>query len=135
MVPRDEVVPIGLDGELDPEALRRKMWSSEGVKETRRVVVVLIRCDEIETVVEWLEERYGGDPGFRIDNRGPYYRIDCLEGLEVDLDEIEPLIGHSYNVFDFLVSVSTAVGRTMTVGNRFIATTSLLGLEEEVPSG
>jgi methane monooxygenase regulatory protein B len=134
-VPIEDTVPIGADGELDPEALRRKMWSSEGVKETRRVVVVLIRCDEIETVVEWLEERYGHDPEFRIDDRGPYYRIDCLEGLEVDLDEIEPLIGHSYNVFDFLVSVSTAVGRTMTVGNRFIATTSLLGLEEEVPSG
>jgi methane monooxygenase regulatory protein B len=38
-------------------------------------------------------------------------------------------------VFDFLVSVSTAVGRTMTVGNKFILTTSLLGLEEEVPRG
>jgi methane monooxygenase regulatory protein B len=111
------------------------MWNDEGVKETRRVVLVLIRCEEIELVVEWLEEQYGHDPEFIIEDRGPYYRIDCAEGLEVDLDEIEPIIGHSYNVFDFLVSVSTAVGRTMTVGNRFILTTSLLGLEEEVPGG
>jgi methane monooxygenase regulatory protein B len=118
-----------------PEALKAKLWNDQGVKETRRVVLVLFRCEEVEIVVEWLEERYGHDPGFVIEDRGPYYRIDCEEGLEVDLDEIEPMIGHSYNVFDFLVAVSTAVGRTMTVGNRFILTTSLLGLEEEVPGG
>ena len=118
----------------DAELLKQKMWNDEGVKESRRVVVVLMRCEEIEVVVDWLEEQYGHDPEFRIEDRGPSYRIDCLEGLEVDLDEIEPLIGHSYNVFDFLVSVSTAVGRTMTVGNKFVATTSLLGLEEEVPA-
>jgi len=118
-----------------PEALRAKMWNDDGVVETRRVVLVLIRCEEIELVVEWLEEQYGGDPEFKIEDRGPYYRIDCQEGLEVDLDEIEPIIGHAYNVFDFLVSVSTAVGRTMTVGNKFVLTTSLLGLEEEVPGG
>ena len=54
---------------------------------------------------------------------------------EVDCDEVEPLIGHPYNVFDFLVSVSTTIGRAMTVGNKFILTTSLLGLEEDVPRG
>jgi methane monooxygenase regulatory protein B len=120
---------------LTPEALRQKMWNDQGVKETRRVVVVLARCEEIEVVVEWLEERYGDDEGFQIEDRGPYYRIDCEEGLEVDLDEIESLIGHPYNVFDFLVSVSTTIGRSMTVGNKFVLTTSLLGLEEEVPRG
>ena len=120
---------------LTPEALRAKMWSDEGVKETRRVVAVLTRCEEIEVVVEWLAEEYGDNPTFQIEDRGPYYRVDCDEGFEVDLDEIEPLIGHSYNVFDFLVSVSTTIGRSMTVGNRFVLTTSLLGLEEEVPRG
>jgi hypothetical protein len=120
---------------LTPEALRAKMWNDEGVKETRRVVAVLTRCEEIEVVVEWLAEQYGDNPTFQIEDRGPYYRVDCDEGFEVDLDEIEPLIGHSYNVFDFLVSVSTTIGRSMTVGNRFVLTTSLLGLEEEVPRG
>jgi hypothetical protein len=120
---------------LTPEALRAKMWSDEGVKETRRVVAVLTRCEEIEVVVEWLAEQYGDNPTFQIEDRGPYYRVDCDEGFEVDLDEIEPLIGHAYNVFDFLVSVSTTIGRSMTVGNRFVLTTSLLGLEEEVPRG
>lgn len=120
---------------LTPEALRKKMWSDEGVKETRRVVAVLARCEEIEVVVEWLAEQYEDDPTFQIEDRGPYYRIDCEEGIEVDLDEIESLIGHPYNVFDFLVNVSTTIGRSMTVGNKFVLTTSLLGLEEEVPRG
>jgi len=120
---------------LTPDALREKMWSDEGVKETRRVVCVLARCEEIEVVVEWLTEQYVDDPTFTIEDRGPYYRIDCDEKIEVDLDEIESLIGHPYNVFDFLVSVSTTIGRSMTVGNKFVVTTSLLGLEEEVPGG
>ena len=114
---------------------KTKMWSDQGVQETRRVVVVLMKCDEIEVVVDWLQEQYGDDAGFVVDDRGPFYRIDCEEGLEVDCDEVEPLIGHPYNVFDFLVSVSTTIGRAMTVGNKFILTTSLLGLEEDVPRG
>ena len=114
---------------------KTKMWRDDGVKETRRVVVVLMKCDEIEVVVDWLQEKYGDDEGFVVDDRGPFYRIDCEEGLEVDCDEVEPLIGHPYNVFDFLVSVSTTIGRAMTVGNKFILTTSLLGLEEDVPRG
>jgi methane monooxygenase regulatory protein B len=121
--------------ELSAAELKAKMWSDEGVKETRRVVVVLMKTDDIEVVVDWLQEKYGDDPGFVVDDRGPFYRIDCEEGLEVDCDEVEPLIGHPYNVFDFLVSVSTTIGRAMTVGNKFILTTSLLGLEEEVPRG
>ena len=119
----------------DAAALKAKMWSDQGVVETRRVVVVLMKCDEIETVVEWLKEQYQEGPDFVVSDHGPYYRIDCEEGLEVDCDEIEPLIGHDFNVFDFLVSVSTTIGRAMTVGNKFILTTSLLGLEEEVPQG
>jgi hypothetical protein len=120
---------------LDAAALRLKMFDGEAVRETRRVVVVLMKCEETATVVEWLEERHRAEPGFRIQDTGPYYRIDCEEGFEVDLDEIEPLIGHDYNVFDFLVSVATTIGRAMTVGNRFVATTTLLGLEEAVPAG
>jgi MmoB/DmpM family protein len=123
------------DEQTTAETLKEKMWNDEGVKETRRVVVVLMKCDEIETVIEVLQEQYGGDAGFEISDHGPYYRVDCEEGLEIDLDEIEPLIGHPYNVFDFLVSCSTTIGRAMTVGNKFILTTSLLGLEEEVPRG
>lgn len=121
--------------DLTAAEFRAKMWSDDGVKETRRVVVVLMKCDDIEVVVDWLGERYADTPGFTIDDRGTFYRIDCEEGLEVDCDEIESWIGHSYNVFDFLVSVSTTIGRAMTVGNKFILTTSLLGLEEDVTRG
>ena len=120
---------------MSAEALKDKMWSNAGVKETRRVVVVLMKCDDIETVVDWLREKYEEGPDFVIADHGPYYRIDCEEGLEVDCDDVESLIGHPYNVFDFLVSVSTTIGRAMTVGNKFILTTSLLGLEEDVPRG
>lgn len=116
-------------------ALKAKMWSNDPVQETRRVVVVLIKSQDIEVVVEYLKEVYEQGPEFIVTDHGPYYRIDVEEGLEVDCDEVESMVGHPYNVFDFLVSVSTTIGRAMTVGNKFILTTALLGLEEEVPHG
>ena len=121
--------------EFDAAALKAKMWSDEGVKETRRIVVVLMKSDVTEIVIDWLHERYDGQPGFAVDDHGPYYRVDAEEHLEIDLDEIEPLIGRPYNVFDFLVNVSTTIGRAYTEGNTFALTTTLLGLEQDVPRG
>jgi methane monooxygenase regulatory protein B len=117
----------------DVASLHDKFFDGAGVKETRRVVAAFMKCEEVEIVVEWLRERYADNPTFSIEDHGTFYRVDCEEGFEVDLDEIEPLIGRPYNVYDFLVSLSTTIGRAMTVGNRFVLTTALMGLEEEVP--
>lgn len=119
--------------EVDGASLRDKLMNGEPVKESRRVVVALMRSEEINAVIEWLEEEYAGTPGFSIEDHGTFYRIDADEGFEIDCDEIEPIIGHPYNVYDLLVNVSTTIGRAMTVGNKFVMTTSLVGLEEAVP--
>jgi methane monooxygenase regulatory protein B len=117
----------------DAEALQEKMFSAVGVHETRSVVLVMMKADEIEVAVEWLREAYADNPTLKIEDHGVYYRIDCEEGFTFDLDEIEERIGHRYSVYDFLVNVSTTIGRAFVDGDTFTITTDLIGWEREVP--
>ena len=120
-------------GRVDAEQVRAKLFSDDAVVETRRVVLTLTKADEIEATVEWLAERYADEPSFRIEDAGTYYRIDCLEGFEIDADEIGELLGRPFSVYDLLVNVSTTIGRAYVNGNVFAITTDLLGFEREVP--
>lgn len=119
--------------QYDPAKNRERMFSDAPVQETRRVVLCLMKSEEIEVVVETLEENYADDPTFRIEDSATFYRIDCENGFEVDLDEIEPLIGRRYDVFDFMVKVTTTIGRAYNDGNNFVMTTELMGLEKDLP--
>jgi|GEM_PF-3403995 len=118
---------------VDKDELRAKLFSEEGVSESRRVVLTLTKADEIEATVEWLAERYADEPGFTIEDSGTYYRIDADEGFEIDADEIAEILGHPFSVYDLLVNVSTTIGRAYVNGNVFAITTDLLGWEREVP--
>ena len=118
---------------VDVERVRANMFSDNAVVETRRVVLALTKADEIEATVEWLTERYEDEPSFSIQDCGTFYRIDCLEGFEIDADEIAELLGRPFSVYDLLVNVSTTIGRAYVNGNVFAITTDLLGWEREVP--
>jgi methane monooxygenase regulatory protein B len=118
---------------VDAEQVRAKLFSDNAVVETRRVVLTLTKADEIEATVEWLADRYAEEPSFSIEDSGTYYRIDCLEGFEIDADEIGELLGRPFSVYDLLVNVSTTIGRAYVNGNVFAITTDLLGFEREVP--
>lgn len=118
---------------LDPARMRERMFSDAPVRETRRVVLCLMKSEEIEVVVDHLEQVYADDETFTVEDSGTFYRIDCDNGFEVDLDEIEPLIGRRYGVFDFMVNVTTTIGRAYNHGNTFVMTTELMGLEKALP--
>ena len=118
---------------VDAEQTRANLFSENGVVESRRVVLTLTKADEIEATVEWLAERYADDPSFTIQDSGTYYRIDCLEGFEIDADEIAELLGRPFSVYDLLVNVSTTIGRAYVDGEIFAITTDLIGWEREVP--
>ncbi|MCI4676366.1 MmoB/DmpM family protein [Candidatus Mycolicibacterium alkanivorans] len=123
--------------EFDPQALQEKMFGAgadNAVVESRRVVLCLMKSAEIEAVVEELMEEYADDDTFVVEDAGTFYRLENEEGFEIDLDVIEPLIGHRYDVFDFMVNVTTTVGRAYNDGNKFVMTTKLMGLEEALPT-
>jgi hypothetical protein len=118
---------------VDAEQARANLFSENGVVESRRVVLTLTKADEIEATVEWLAERYANEPSFTIQDSGTYYRIDCLEGFEIDAEEIAELLGRPFSVYDLLVNVSTTIGRAYVNGEIFAITTDLIGWEREVP--
>ena len=115
--------------------LQAKMFSESEIRETRSVVLALMKADEIEVAVEWLRDAYAGNPTLKVEDHGVYYRIDCEEGFRFDLDEIQELIGRPYSVYNFLVNVSTTIGRAYVQGNTFTITTELIGWEGESPGG
>jgi len=119
--------------EGDADALRSKMFSRDGVHESRHVVLALMKSDEIEVAIEWLRSAYGDDATLSIVDHGVYYRIDRVESIRFDLDEIEELVGKPYSVYDFLVNVSTTIGRAYIHRNTFVLTTELIGWESAVP--
>jgi MmoB/DmpM family len=118
---------------VDAEQARANLFSDTAVVESRRVVLTLTKADEIEATIEWLAEQYANDPSFQIEDSGTYYRIDCLEGFEIDADEIAELLGRPFSVYDLVVNVSTTIGRAYVNGNVFAITTDLIGWEREVP--
>ncbi|MDT5097225.1 MAG: butane monooxygenase regulatory protein [Mycobacterium sp.] len=118
---------------VDAQQSRANLFSENGVVESRRVVLTLTKADEIEATVEWLAERYADEPSFTIQDSGTYYRIDCLEGFEIDAEEIAELLGRPFSVYDLLVNVSTTIGRAYVNGEIFAITTDLIGWEREVP--
>lgn len=118
---------------FDPQALAVAMQSDAAVVETTRVVLCLMKSEEIERVVEYLEEEYADEPSFTIEDAGTFYRLDCDTDIVIDCEEIEPLVGHRYNVFDFMVNVTTTIGRAYNDGQTFIITTDLMGLDKALP--
>ncbi|QNJ96531.1 MmoB/DmpM family protein (plasmid) [Mycolicibacterium fluoranthenivorans] len=122
--------------EFNPQALQDRMYGEGAeapVVESRRVVLCLMKSTEIELVMEELMEEYADDDSFIIEDAGTFYRLENDEGFEIDLDIMEPLIGHRYDVFDFMVNVTTTIGRAYNDGNKFVMTTKLMGLEEDLP--
>lgn len=118
---------------FDPKALALAMQSDAGVVETSRVVLCLMKSEEIEQVIEYLEEEYADEPSFQIEDSGTFYRLDCDTDIVIDCTEIEPLVGHRYNVFDFMVNVTTTIGRAYNDGQTFIITTDLMGIDKALP--
>ncbi|PCJ58202.1 MAG: hypothetical protein COA65_08160 [Rhodospirillaceae bacterium] len=113
---------------FDPEAFQKKFMSQDKLRTTNTVSMALMKTDEIETIVEsYLADK----EGIYVEDRGPYYYVACDGEVVLDFDEIEEDLGRSYSVFDFLVNLSTTVGRALTVDNKFILTTRLIGIEDD----
>jgi methane monooxygenase regulatory protein B len=114
---------------FDSKAFQEKFLAENTLKEHNNVVIALMKTEEIEYIVE---EILAQREGVYIEDRGVYYYIEGDQQIEIDFDEVEQQLGHSYTVYDFLVNLSTTVGRAMTLGNCFVITTKLAGIEIDV---
>jgi methane monooxygenase regulatory protein B len=105
------------------------------VHESDTVVLVLKKSDEINTFIdEILLEDYkkNVNPTVNVEDRAGYWWIKANGKIDVDCDELSELLGRTYSVYDFLVDVSSTIGRAYTLGNKFTITSELMGLDTKL---
>lgn len=99
------------------------------------VVLALMKTEEINVIVdEIIRPMMDENPALAVDDRGGYWWIKVNGKIVIDCDEATEILGKKYTVYDFLVNVSTTIGRAMTLGNQFVLTNELLGLETKIDS-
>jgi MmoB/DmpM family len=126
----EHIAQIQYDADtFDGDAFREKFLSENTLKEHNNVVIAMMKTEEIEYIVE---EILAKREDVYIEDRGVYYYVEGDKQIEIDFDKVEEGLGRSYTVYDFLVNLSTTVGRAMTLGNRFVITTKLAGIEIDV---
>jgi len=99
------------------------------------VVLALMKTEEITAIIEeMIKPMLEDNPTIAIEDRGGYWWIKATGKIVIDCNEASEILGKKYTVYDLLVNVSTTIGRAMTVGNDFIITSEMVGLQTAVPA-
>jgi len=104
------------------------------VHESDTVVLVLKKSDEINTFIDeiLLTDYVKVNPTVTVEDRAGYWWIKANGKIEVDCAEISELLGRTFSVYDFLVDVSSTIGRAYTLGEKFTITSELMGLDRKL---
>lgn len=128
---RDLSYHAGLNSKDGNAFIQGFLDENNPVKESRDIVLVLMRSEEMDIIVEEiiLGQQKKLHPELVAEDHGAFWWIKAPEKIEVDCDLAQELLGKPYNVYDFLVNVSSTVGRAFINGNTFTITTELMGLD------
>lgn len=98
------------------------------------VVLVLMKSDEIDAIVEdlILGEEAKRNPTLVVEDRAGFWWIKADGKIQVDTEKAAELLGKNYTIYDFLVNVSSTIGRAYTLGNTFTITSELMGLDRKL---
>jgi len=104
------------------------------VHESNTVVLVLMKSDEIDAIVEEIILGPGKreNPSIVVEDRTGFWWIKADGKIEVDTEAAADMLGKKYTVYDFLVNVSSTIGRAYTLGNTFTITSELMGLDRKL---
>jgi len=98
------------------------------------VVLVLKKSDEINIIVDelLLGDNKDDNPTLVVEDRSGYWWLKATGKIEVDCELAAEILGKDYNVYDFLVDVSSTIGRAFTLGETFTITSELMGLDTKL---
>ena len=104
------------------------------VHESNTVVLVLMKSDEIDAIVEEMILGPGkqANPSITVEDRTGFWWIKADGRIDVDTEAASELLGKTYSVYDFLVNVSSTIGRAYTYGSTFTITSELMGLDRKL---
>jgi methane monooxygenase regulatory protein B len=93
-----------------------------------------MKSDEIDAIVEdiILGEETKRNPSLVVEDRAGFWWIKADGEIRVDTKKAADLLGKTFSVYDFLVNVSSTIGRAYTLGDTFIITSELMGLDKKL---
>jgi methane monooxygenase regulatory protein B len=101
------------------------------VHESNAVVLVLMKSDEIDAIIEDIILKGGKakNPSIVVEDKAGFWWIKADGAIEIDSAEAAELLGKPFSVYDLLINVSSTVGRAYTLGTKFTITSELMGLD------
>ena len=97
------------------------------VEANDQVVLVLGKGDEADATLEVLRSDH---PEMEIEDRGPYWHIRTRGEILIDLDRVSEELGERIELSEWLVVMSTFVGRVDTGPSTFRVTSEMADLEK-----
>ena len=104
------------------------------VHESNTVVLVLMKSDEIDAIVEdiILVDELKRNPTITVEDRAGFWWIKADGHIAIDSQKASELLGKPFSIYDLLVNVSSTIGRAYTLGNVFTITSELIGLDSKL---
>ncbi|GAB5002522.1 hypothetical protein MAHJHV63_20410 [Mycobacterium avium subsp. hominissuis] len=97
-----------------------------------RVAIVLMKSEEADATIDVLAADH---PDVKIIDQGPYWYLEHPSEINVDMARVsEEMGGKEITIGQWLVVMSTFVGRAETDDNSFRVTSEMLELNEPVPA-
>lgn len=93
-----------------------------------RVVLVMMKSPESDATLDVLRE---DQPDVEIDEHATYWKLTHEKEIVVDLNRVGEELGEDISLSEWLVVMSTFVGRVETEPDRFRVTTEMLQLGDD----
>ena len=90
-----------------------------------RVVVVLMKSPEADATIDVLRADH---PDVSIEDAGPYWQLQHSKEIHIDLGRVGEELGEEISLSQWLVVMSSFVGRVETEPDSFFVTSEMLQL-------
>ncbi len=99
------------------------------IKANERVVVVLMKGDEADATLDVVR---ADSPGVTITDQGTYWHLSAQDEIAIDMDRVGEELGEPISLSEWLVIMSTFVGRVITEPTSFRVTSDVTGIDVKV---
>ncbi len=93
-----------------------------------RVVLVLMKSPETDATLDVLREDH---PDVAIEDKETYWQLTHEKEIRIDLHRVGEELGEPIELSEWLVIMSSFVGRVETEPDSFLVTTAMLQLSED----
>lgn len=100
-----------------------------GVKANDHVVVVLMKGDEADATLDVVR---ADSPNVTITDQDTYWHLAADDEIVIDMNRVGEELGEPITLSEWLVIMSTFVGRVVTEPSFFRVTSDVTGIDTEV---